>query len=152
MSGGYLVIENVPGYPPDDEPIKFGNLVDATRYAKTLVSELLEKEGTILWAEGPTFWYVCQESTTHDWGHMVEILSPGAAAGGPVVPRDPEPRRVAQDVARGSLTAAGGVRGTLGSRKIKRWRPRGWKNSMGGAKLQQARLYRAELMIHRRDF
>jgi hypothetical protein len=102
MSGGYLVVENVPGYPPDNEPIKFGNLVDATRYAKVLVSELLAEEGTILWAEGPDFWYVCQESKTHDWGHMVEILNPSAPAEGPTVPGDREPRTVAQDVARGS--------------------------------------------------
>jgi hypothetical protein len=150
MSGGYLVVENVPGYPPDDEPLKFGNLVDATRYAKVLVSELLEKEGTILWAEGPNFWYVCQESKTHDWGHMVEILNPSAPAEGPTVPGDREPRTVAQDVPRGSRQA--GVRGTLVSGTVTRSPPAERKDSTGESGSRQARLYRAGLMIERRDF
>jgi hypothetical protein len=71
MLGGFVVVENTPGYLPDEEPYEFGNLVDATRYAKELVEQLSD-EGYALVSEGPGFWMCVRDDA--DLGRVVEIL------------------------------------------------------------------------------
>jgi hypothetical protein len=88
----YVVVENTPGYlPEDDEPAIFDNLDDARVYASDVLSRLLDyiyegqelngtDEGfTVLgsFAQGDKWVLVYDNSREHDLGRIIEIIEEG---------------------------------------------------------------------------
>jgi hypothetical protein len=79
----YVVVENTPGYlPDDDEPATFETLAEARAHARDLVAEL--REG--YWSSGdrcavrvdspsaPRLWTVARTTNERDLGRAVEIM------------------------------------------------------------------------------
>lgn len=87
----YVVIENTPGYlPEDDDPATFDDLTEARIYASELLSNLLDSihEGQCYDDEQPGFTVhgsfqsdmsviVYDKSRTHDIGRVIEIIEGG---------------------------------------------------------------------------
>ncbi len=78
----YLVIENTPGYMPENEPADFISYADAVSYANELANEL-EEQGYKCdrgWASSDNFYAIhCERDDTvaPDLGRVIEVVRGG---------------------------------------------------------------------------
>jgi hypothetical protein len=75
----YVVVENTPGYLPENEGAEFDSRVEAEDYAETLAAEAAEsiaaweERRPTVTRESPTLWRITT-GAEHDLGRVVEII------------------------------------------------------------------------------
>jgi len=77
----FVVIENTPGYlPDDDEPAEFDTLAAARMYARQRVQDLREfhwdagDRVRVRVSDDRRYWFVVCTTREHDLGRVVEIV------------------------------------------------------------------------------
>lgn len=86
----YVVVENIPGYMPESDPVSFTDLTLAQGYAESLAQgyrdtwgKMRDKGRIMVQKEGERVWMVLCPDKPHDLGRVIEIMDadPGVGCG-----------------------------------------------------------------------